>query len=152
MTMTAGVLRRAIVAVLVVALVGTMLLVSANRGQTRPIRTRVTLHVTDRTVRPHQKIIFFGKVKSRRAKCRRNRVVVLKRKGTGAIKRKRSDREGEFRFRIDPKPNRGRYFVVVKRKRISRPGYGYPYGYGGRRDTCLRARSRTIRIRPAPRF
>jgi hypothetical protein len=151
MTLHAGALRRILVAVVIVALIGSMVVIGSDTGNAARIRTRVTLKVTDRTVRPHQKIIFFGKVKSPRRKCRRNRVVLLKRKGTGTVKRDRSDREGEFRMRIDPKPNRGRYFVKVKKKRIRRPGYGY-YGYGGGRDTCRRARSRTIRIRPRPRF
>jgi hypothetical protein len=146
----AGVIRRMIVAVLVIALVGAMILIDSETSTAARIRTKATLKVTDKTVRPKQRILFFGKVKSPRGKCRRNRVVLLKRKGTGTVKRDRSDREGEFRFRINPKPDRGTYFVKVKSKRIRRPGYGY-YGYGGGRDTCRSDTSKRIRIRPRPR-
>ena len=104
--------------------------------------------MTDKTVKPKQRIRFFGKVKSPRAKCRRGRIVVLRRKGTGRVKQTRSDREGEYRFRINPKPDRGRYFVKVKQK-FANIGYG-EYGYTERRR-CRGATSKVIRIRPAPR-
>ena len=133
-------------AVVIIALVGAMLMIDSSTSTAAKIRTSVSLKVTDRTVRPKQRILFFGRVKSPRAKCRRNRVVLLKRRGTGTVKRDRSDREGEFRFRINPKPDRGTYFVKVKKKRIRRPP-NY-YGYGGGRDTCRSATSKRIRIRP----
>jgi hypothetical protein len=150
MTASARAVRWIIAAVVIAALVGSMVLVSVETASTQPIRTRVGIKVTDRTVRPKQKITFFGKVKSPRGKCRKRRVVVLKRKGTGKVKQKRTDREGEYRFRIDPKPNRGRYFVKAKKKFVN-IGYGYPgYGYTERRK-CRADTSRIIRIRPAVR-
>src|SRR5918996_2522015 len=146
MTARAGVLRWIVAAVVIAALVGSMLLVNVETASTQPIRTRVSISVTDKTVKPKQRIRFFGKVKSPRAKCRRGRIVVLKRKGTGKVKQTRSDREGEYRFRINPKPDRGRYFVRVKAKFVNVPTG--EYGYRERRR-CRPATSRIIRIRPA---
>ena len=142
--------KRAMGAALVVALIASVLLIAAKPARTA-VRTRVSIHVTDRTVRPNQKINFFGKVKSPRRKCERRRTVVLKRKGTGKVKRDVTDREGEYRIRINPRPNRGRYFVVVKPKRIRVAGYGgySGYGYDPRFRRCAKARSRTINISPA---
>ena len=142
-------LRWIVAAVVIAALVGSMVLVNVRTASTQPIRTRVSFKVTDKTVKPKQRIRFFGKVKSPRAKCRRGRIVVLRRKGTGRVKQTRSDREGEYRFRINPKPDRGRYFVRVKPKFVN-IGYGYAgYGYSERRR-CRPAKSKIIRIRPAP--
>ena len=151
--MTGGVraTRWVITAVVIAALVGSMVFVSVQTASSQRIRTRVGIKVTDRTVKPKQKIQFFGKVKSPRGKCRRGRVVVLKRKNKGKVRQKRSDREGEYRFRINPKGDRGRYFVKVKPK-FANIGYGTPgYGYTERRK-CRGTKSRIIRIRPAARL
>jgi hypothetical protein len=144
--------RRMTAVLIAVAMVAAMVFFTSEPAKTA-IKSKVKLSVSDKTVKPHEKILFFGKVKSRKHKCEKNRKVVLKRKRTGKVKSKKTDGEGEFSFRIDPKPNRGRYYVVAKKKRIKRGGYGgygYGYGYDGARRTCRKARSRTIRIRPAP--
>ena len=148
MTARAGALRWIVAAVVIAALVGSMVLVNVETASTQTIGTRVGFKATDKTVKPKQKITFFGKVKSSRGKCRRGRVVVLKRKGSGKVKQKRSDREGEYRFRLNPKPDRGKYFVKVKQK-FANIGYG-EYGYKERRR-CRGVTSKVIRIRPAPR-
>jgi hypothetical protein len=147
-----GALRKVGVALLVAAMVGSLLFVSATPALTKPIKVRIKLGVSDRTVRKHQKVVFFGRLKSKKKKCIRNSKVVLKRKGVGVVDRDRTDREGEFRFRIDPQPNRGRYFAKFRGKKIRKPGYGYGYGYGGGTRRCGKAKSRIIRIRPARRF
>ncbi len=146
-----GALRKVGVALLVAAMVGSLLFVAATPGLTRPIKVRIKFGVSDRTVKKNQEIVFFGRLKSKKKKCIRNSKVFLKRKGVGIVDRDRTDREGEFRFRIDPRPNRGKYRAVFKGKKIRKPGYGYGYGYGGGKRRCGKAKSRVIRIRPARR-
>jgi hypothetical protein len=147
MTATAGAMRRIIITIVIAALVGSMLLIGADPGTTAPVRTKVGLRVTDKTVGPRQKILFFGKVKSPKGKCRRNRKVALFRKGTGKLKQKKTDGEGEYRFRINPRPDRGRYYVKALKKKFKRGGYGY-YGYGGGNRRCRVDKSKVIKIRP----
>jgi hypothetical protein len=142
-----GALRRVGVVLLVAAMVASLLFVTAEPATTRPVKVRIKFGVSDRTVRKNQKIVFFGRLKSKKKKCIRNSKVLLKRKGVGVVDRDRTDREGEFRFRIDPQPNRGRYFARFRGKKIKKPGYGY--GYGGGKRRCGKAKSRVIRIRPA---
>ena len=146
--------RRMTAVLIAVAMVAAMVFFTSDPAKTA-IRTRVTLRVDDKTVKPNEKVLFFGKVKSKKGKCKKNRKVVLKRKGTGKIRQKRSDGEGEFSFRHNPEPDHGRFYVVVKKKKFKKGyggggGYGYGYGYGAKKKKCKRARSRTIRIRPAP--
>jgi hypothetical protein len=151
-----GAVRRLTAVVIAVAMVAAMVFLTSDPAKTA-IRTRVSFNVDDKTVKPNEKVLFFGKVKSKKNKCKKNRKVVLKRKGTGKIRSKRSDGEGEFSFRHNPNPDHGRFYVVVKKKRIKTGGgggggygYGYGYGYGAKKKKCKKAVSRTIRIRPAP--
>jgi hypothetical protein len=145
-----GALRRVGIVALVAALVGSLLFVGAEPALTKPVKVRIVgFGVSDRTVRPHQKIVFFGRLKSKKKRCIRHSKVYLKRKGTGVVDVDRTDRDGEFRFRIDPQPNHGRYFARFRGKK-GKPGYGY--GYGGRKRRCGKATSRIIRIRPARKY
>jgi hypothetical protein len=143
-----GAVRRVTAVVIAAAMIAAMVFFTSEPAETKAIKTRVTLRVDDKTVRPNEKVLFFGKVKSKKNKCKKNRKVILKRKGTGKIKKKRSDGEGEFSFRHNPNPDRGRFYVVVKKKKIRKGGGGYGYGYGGKKRKCKRAVSRTIKIRP----
>lgn len=144
--------KRLIGVFVALALVATMAFLAAEPAQSKGIKTKVTFHVTDRTVKPDQKILFFGKVKSKKHKCEKKRKVVLKRVGTGKVKSDKSDGEGEYKIRINPEPDHGRYYVVVKKKKIKVKGgggYGYGYGYGGKKTKkCKKAVSHTIKIRP----
>jgi hypothetical protein len=142
-----GAVRRMTAVVIAVAMVAAVVFFTSDPAKTA-IKTRVTFHVTDKTVKPNQKVLFFGKVKSKKKKCKRHRKVVLKRKHTGKVKTDKSDREGEYMMKINPEPDHGTYYVVVKKKTIKSGGYGY--GYGGGKKKCKRVRSRNIRIRPAP--
>jgi hypothetical protein len=146
-----GALRKVGVALLVAAMIGSLVLVAATPALTKPIKVRIKFGVSDRTVKRNQEIVFFGRLKSKKKKCIRFSKVYLKRKGVGVVDVDRTDREGEFRFRIDPQPNRGRYFARFRGKKINKPGYGYGYGYGGGKRRCGKATSRVIRIRPAHR-
>jgi hypothetical protein len=139
--------KRLIGVFLALALVASMVFITAEPAQTKGIKTKVTFKTTDRTVKPDQKILFFGKVKSKKKKCEKRRKVVLKRRGTGKVDTDRSDGEGEYRFRLNPEPDLGTYFVKVKKKKIRVRGYGYGYG-GKKKRKCKKAISRDITIRP----
>jgi hypothetical protein len=149
--------RRVTGVLIAIAMVAAVVFVAPDPAKTA-IRSKVTFKVTDRTVRPHQRVIFFGKVKPKKhkKKCRRNRKVVLIQKGEGKVRSKRTDGEGEYSFRLDPKYDK--YRVKVKKKKIRVKadgdggyGYGYGYGYDGKKKKrCRKAKSRFIRIRPVP--
>jgi hypothetical protein len=108
----------------------------------------LSLHVSDKSVRPHQRIVFFGRLRQVHRRCRRGARIQLVRRGKGVVRTDRTDREGEFRLPIDPKPNHGRYFARYRGS--GRFGYGYGYGYGAT-HRCGGARSRRIRIHLARR-
>jgi hypothetical protein len=140
-----GAVRKMGVVLLVAALVGSLLFVTATPALTQPIRVRIKLGVSDRTPPKDEKVIFFGRLKSRNKKCIRNSTVLLRRKGAGVVDVDKTDRQGEFFFVV--KPRRGRYVAKFRGKTITKPGYGY--GYGGEIRRCRKAKSRVIRIRPA---
>ena len=122
-------------------LVGAMTLVGVPSAQGHFIDSDITgFDVDDNTVRKHQKVTFFGKLKTRgHSGCNDNARVELVRKGDGAIDSTRTDNQGEFSFRFDPQPNRGKYFARYN-------GSGrFGYGNGHR---CSAASSDRERIRP----
>jgi hypothetical protein len=140
--------RRLTGVVIAAALIAAMVLVTAEPAKTA-INTTVTFKVTDKTVKPNQKVLFFGKVKSKKAKCEKKRKVVLKQVGEGKIDSKKTDAEGEYSFKHDPEPDLSSYFVKVKKKKIKvGGGYGY-YGYGEKKKKkCKAVESKIIDIRP----
>jgi hypothetical protein len=143
--------RRVTGVLIALAMVAAVVFVSADPAKTA-IKTKVTFHVTDKTVKPHEKVIFFGKVKPKKhkKKCRRHRKVVLIQKGEGKVKSKKSDGEGEYMFKLDPKYDKYRVKVKKKKIQVKNGGYG-GYGYGGKKTKkCKKAKSRYIRIRPVP--
>ena len=132
-------LRRTIAALgSVVLLASVMVIGSGTPASSHRSETSVSLRVSDRTVRPRQRVVFFGRLRGDHLGCRRNQMVELVRRGTGVVASDETDSEGEFRMRHDPQPNRGRYFARYR-------GRG-KFGYRGR-HSCAPDISRTIRIR-----
>lgn len=90
--------------------------------------SRVTLGVSDDTVKPNQTITFFGRLRNEHGPCRSGETVRLVRRNTGVVARDKTDSEGEFSFRIDPQPNQGRYFA--RYRGAGRFGYGDSHACG----------------------
>lgn len=126
--------------VCIIASVGMLAIGAPNTALAHFDDSRVSLNVSDRTVRPNQRIVFFGRLRNEHGRCVRNQLILLKRRGTGVVARDRTDGDGEFRFRIDPRPNRGRYYARYRGK--GRFGYNNNH-------RCGADNSRTIRIRRA---
>lgn len=101
-------------------------------------RSKITFHYRGANKK------FYGKVKSERRSCRRNRRVILVRARRGisdrVLDRDRTNRRGKYRFKRDKRP-KGRFYVVVA-KRIRTTGYGF----GPHRHKCKRDRSRRIKL------
>ncbi|MFN2489545.1 MAG: hypothetical protein ABR529_07380 [Actinomycetota bacterium] len=97
--------------------------------------SKVSLHKSGKT--------FYGKVRSKRPRCKRNRVVTLVKARRGisdkVIKRDRTNAKGRWKIKRQAR-SKGRFYVVVS-KRIGTTGYaGEDHLHKCKRDT-----SRTIR-------
>jgi hypothetical protein len=122
-------------------LVGGLLFSSAPVAGAHVVPSSITFGVSDRTVRPHQRIFFFGDLHTPgHPRCHVNALIVLRRVHTGIVATTRTDAQGTFAFRIDPRPNHGRYYAHYR----GRSGFGYLNSHG-----CLASNSRVIRIRRA---
>ena len=131
----------------ITALVGSVSLVASamvigfgSPASSHKSETSVGMSVSDRTVRPNQRIVFFGKLRGDHDGCRRNQVVELVRRYRGVVASDETDSEGEWRVVIDPQPNYGRYFARYR-------GRG-EFGYGGA-HSCAPDTSAIRRIRRA---
>jgi hypothetical protein len=114
---------------------------SALPAAAHSVESRLSLDVSDQTVRPNQEITFFGKLRTEahKARCQRKSTIKLIRVGTGVVATDVTDAQGEFSFTIDPKPNRGRYFA----RYAGSSAFGYRNGH-----RCEGDDSRKISIRP----
>jgi hypothetical protein len=130
--------RTVALSLLVTLLSGVLVVGAATVAVAHFDDSRVSLGVSDRTVRPNQRITFFGRLRNEHRNCRRGELVQLIRRGSGVVETDRTDRQGEFSFRHNPQPNRGRFFARYNGK--GRFGYN-------NRHRCGADSSRTIRIR-----
>jgi len=81
--------------------------------------TKVTINFTDGSP-PTTQDTFFGKVKSKKAKCVKNRKVVVKRKTPSKLKigTDLTDNEGNWEVETPNAPS-GEYFAKAKKKTLS---------------------------------
>ncbi|MDP9223665.1 MAG: hypothetical protein M3P18_07375 [Actinomycetota bacterium] len=122
-------------------LVAGLLISIAPVASAHIVPSYVSLGVSDRTVRPHQEIFFFGDLRTPgHPRCHKDARIALVRRHTGVVARTRTDEQGTFVFKIDPKPNHGRYFARYRGSNL----FGYNHSHG-----CLGDRSRLIHIRRA---
>ena len=117
---------------------GSLVLIGSTPVGAHLSESRISLHVDDHTVKPDQRVLFFGRLRNTHLKCRQGEEVELVRRGTGVVDVDVTDAEGEFSFKQDPKPNRGRYFARYRGK--GRFGYNNQH-------RCSRAVSDPVRIR-----
>ena len=105
----------------------------ADFAGARGVRTRLTIHFTSGTYTAN----FHGKVRSRKAICRRHRKVKVIRKGHGVIGHTRSNRKGKWILRLGGTPPAGRYLAKTPRKRFRRHNHV---------TVCRAGKSRTISV------
>jgi hypothetical protein len=120
-------LGRVMVAGLLVATSTVIIMAQERPARSHTSDSRVSLDVTDDTVRRNQEVKFFGEVRNSHSRCRDGRVVRLNFEDEGTVDIDRTDVDGEFVFRIDP--HIGNYYASVRRS--GRFGYDDRHRCGG---------------------
>jgi hypothetical protein len=129
-------LERALIGI---ALVGGLVISSAPLANAHVVPSFLSFGVSDRTVRRHQSIFFFGDLRTPGHRgCHRNALIILRRRHSGIVDTTHTDFQGNYVFKIDPKPNHGRYYARYR----GRSDFGYQGSHG-----CLDDTSRIIHIR-----
>lgn len=130
-------MRKYVVAVVAVLALAFAAVAAAHVWTASP---RLTIgKVPSGTIDRGDRVVIFGRIRSGRAFCKRNRVVSLFRVRSGPdrfVRRDITDREGEYRFILRLRRDRAFYTRIG---RLVHTSYGH-------RHVCRSDRSRTIRI------
>src|SRR5436190_19938429 len=110
-------MKKLLALALVAVLLATSLVTGPALGAgTKKFRTHVTINFSQTTYSSK----FFGKVKSKKAACRKKRKVLVFRKNTPNVKiaKTKSNKKGKWHTNLSGTPPPGKYFAKAKKKKL----------------------------------